>query len=106
MPSSICDIATALDTFTSFRIGAERLVYEIVNEYEVLSDINRSEGASKIIAEYEKRMMLIGKKIFVVGTNELMTAVGVAPDGALKAIRENGECITLSSGEISVKQID
>ena len=72
----------------------------------MLSNVNLNEGPEAIIREYESRMMLIGREITVLETGEHLTATGIAPDGALKAKRKNGEAVILSSGEVSVRQAD
>ncbi len=105
VPENLRGIATALDEHSDGEVDACALIYEIVSEYERLSAQNAENGSSGIIAEYEKRMMLIGRKITVVGEGEALSVIGVEQDGALCVRRESGEVLSLSSGEISVVPI-
>lgn len=105
VPENLRSIATALDEFETEKTDCAALVYGIVSEYERLSAQNAEGGSSEIIAEYEKRMMLIGRKITVGGGGEVLSVIGVEQDGALCVRRESGEALSLSSGDISVVPI-
>ncbi len=106
LPESIKETATALDCFLSEEIDRCALIFGIVTEYERLSEVNTKEGASAVIAEYEKRMMLKGKTVTVNEGHERFEVLGVASDGALAVRKTDGEIMSLSSGEVSVKQFD
>lgn len=61
---------------------------------------------TEIIENYKKRMMMLGEEITIVQnrTEYKATAIDVDPAGHLIVKNENGELITLSSGEIHIRK--
>ena len=57
-----------------------------------------------MLAEYKKRLMMIGKKVIVTGLDEPFEAMAVDIDetGRLIVKKDSGDIISLLSGEISI----
>lgn len=78
------------------------LAAEIVNRISAYGDpYNRIE----IINKYKKRLMMIGKRVFVTEAQEAYEAEAIDIDdtGRLIVQKDNGEIHSLSAGEISIK---
>ena len=60
----------------------------------------------EILAEYKKRLMMLGEKITIIGAKERCNAVAIDIDQTAQLIvrMDNGELRTLSSGEISIRK--
>ena len=103
IPEELRGTATALDAHIGTGFSREEIIADVIREYEKLSGLNARGESGEIIKEYESRMTFLGKKIKVLGTGEILTALGVNADGSLSAINSKGEKVSLSSGEISVR---
>ncbi|MCL2167372.1 MAG: hypothetical protein FWH49_08825 [Clostridiales bacterium] len=65
-------------------------------------------GDSKpVLAEYKKRLMMLGSRVVVSGQRESFeaTAIDIDDTGRLIVKKDNGETLTLSSGEVSLTGI-
>jgi BirA family biotin operon repressor/biotin-[acetyl-CoA-carboxylase] ligase len=80
------------------------LVSEFINEFFCLYD-RLSEAVH--MDEYRKRCFVLGKEIFILGHEEKTPAKAISIDDNcnLVARLENGELVTLGTGEISVRLV-
>lgn len=79
------------------------LVGEIINNIEeILSHIEQKE----FLEEYKNRSYLIGKEIFILRDNEKISAkvLDIDDNAHLMCLLENGEILSLSSSEVSVRR--
>ena len=66
----------------------------------------RQRSEKQIIDEYRQRLMMIGRKITVTGLGEPYEAIALDIDdfGGLIVEKVSGEIVSLSAGEISVRE--
>ena len=105
IPEEIASIAGFIFTCEKPTITRNQLAAEIANR--VLDAENYFDN-NKMIAEYRKRLMIIGKRIIVKGSNESFEAVAVDIDKTARLIvkKDNGDIVSLFSGEVSICNID
>lgn len=100
-PDDLQSIATSIFPDEKSSGVRNQLAAEIINRilgFETLP------SEAEIFEKYKKRLMMLGKKITVI-QNQMeykATAIDVDSVGHLIVKRENGEIITLSSGEIRI----
>ena len=82
-------------------ITRNQLAAEITNR---ILNIENNCDSNTMLAEYKKRLMMIGKKVMVTGLHEPFEAMAVDIDetGRLIVKKDNGDVISLFSGEISI----
>ena len=78
----------------------EDVIVELLCEF---AKIYKKEDRAKLLAEYRKRSMIIGKEITILNTGEKAQAVEISDDYSLVVKKENGEKEKLSSGDVSIK---
>ncbi|MCL2053070.1 MAG: biotin--[acetyl-CoA-carboxylase] ligase [Oscillospiraceae bacterium] len=85
-------------------ITRNQLAAEITNR--MLNFEARAEN-KELLCEYKRRLMMLGKRVFVTGLKESFeaTAEDIDDTGALIVKKDNGETLSLSSGEISLKML-
>ena len=85
-------------------ITRNRLAAEIVNRMLRKNNIGDSKP---VLAEYKKRLMMLGSRVVVSGQRESFeaTAIDIDDTGRLIVKKDNGETLTLSSGEVSLTGI-
>ena len=100
-PENLRQIAGAIYETDSPPATRSQLAAEIVNR--VLFSDQREE---EILANYKKRMFMLGKPISVTGTAEAFEAVAVDIDniGRLIVKKADGELLSLSAGEIQTEK--
>ena len=78
-----------------------KLSAEIINR---ILGFKTTPGETEIFEKYKKRLMILGKELTVIQnqTEYRATAIDVDSVGHLIVKNENGEIITLSSGEIRI----
>lgn len=100
-PSDLQSLATSIYPDEKMPGVRNRLSAEIINRilgFETLP------SETEIFEKYKKRLMMLGKEITVI-QNQMKykaTAIDVDSVGHLIVKNENGEIITLSSGEIRI----
>lgn len=65
--------------------------------------VYQNRNRENLLLEYKKRSMIIGREILILNTGEKATALEISDDYSLVVKKENGETVTLSSGDVSVK---
>ncbi len=97
-PGKLSDIAGSL--FPK-NITRSKIAAEIINEFE---KITLSDNVETLIEEYKRYSLILGKKISFTKNGETFTgiAVDINIEGNLVVELENGETITLKSGEVSL----
>ena len=98
-PNELRDIATSLYPDCNADITRNRLIAGIINE--ITAD---GEAPAELLAEYKRRLMMLGKKITVKAADESYEAVAVDIDNSGRLLVEtaSGEVRALSSGEIGI----
>ena len=79
----------------------EAVLAEFLNEF---MNVSREDDAF-LLQEYQNRSMIIGKEILILGNNgdEKATALAIDDDYSLVVKKENGETVSLSSGDVSIR---
>ena len=98
-PEEIRHIAGSVFSESKPTITRNQLVAEIVNR---VLNFNHKCDNKTMLAEYKKRLMMIGKKIVIAGMNEPFeaTAIDIDDIGLLIVRKDNGEVLSLSAGEV------
>lgn len=109
MPNEIADIATSLFTEKPKEIRNE-LIAKILDDFYAYysSEIAVNANKKTFIEKYKKLSVVTGRKIRVIRGSESFEAEAVCinNDCSLSVRAANGEMISLSSGEISVRPLD
>ena len=98
-PEEIAETAGSIFGENRPPITRNRLVAEIINR---MFDTINNRDKPAILAEYKKRLMMLGKKVVVTGMRESFeaTAIDIDDTGRLIIKNENGVIQMLASGEI------
>lgn len=99
-PEELREIAGAVFTRGNPPVTRNRLAAEVVNR------IMDPENQSDLTDRYKKRLMMLGKTVLVTGAGVTepyeATAVDIDGAGRLVVKKDNGETLSLSSGEIRI----
>lgn len=100
------DIATSLFLETGIEYKRENIICRILSEFEELYEDFLKNGLKNIIAEYKSLCTNLGREVKAIFKDKTVigTAIDVTDTGQL-IIKSNGELITVSSGEVSVRGI-
>jgi len=100
-PDSLHQVAGAIFT-SSTSVTRDRLAAEVANR--ILSP-QSTHSENQIIEKYRARLLMLGKKIMVAGSDESYeaTAIDIDDSGRLIVQKETGETVSLFSGEISIR---
>ena len=103
-PLELQQIATSLAILKGEKISRVKLLNEILFQIETLYNVAQAEGFVKILEEWKKYSVTLGKTVDVIGIND--TFVGVAmdidADGALLVKTETGIKRVLA-GDVSIR---
>ncbi len=102
LPNEISSIATTVESECGAKIDREELAAEIINRFvNGICEI----GNAKIMDEYKRRSMLIGKRVAVVSGTESFngTVMEILGTGSLSVKDENGNIRELQSADVSLK---
>ena len=96
-PEDIAHIAGAL--FEVPDISRNQLAAEIINRL-----LSHENTAHRIAAAYKKRLLVLRKRVLVTspGVTYEATALDIDSNGGLIVQKDNGEILTLATGEISI----
>ncbi len=106
VPKEISDIATSLCDITDKKISRNKIIAEILNQFENIYINNILKGdIIDIISTYKSRLFIIDKKVTVIGREENFTCVvkDINNNGELIVLKDDGTELSLNSGEISLK---
>ena len=105
LPEDLRRVAGSIFGHDKPSVTRNRLAAEIINR---IVTPKRQYDKEEILEKYRKRLMMLGQKVLVNGLLESYEAVAVDIDesGRLIVKRDNGEMLSLSSGEISIRRID
>lgn len=102
-PAEISDIATSLENFVdASMIDKNQIISRVVNK---LFDLIFNSTPTQIVERYKSVSLLIGRDITVLSAdgNYQAKVLDIDQTAQLVIQKENGEIISLNSGEISVK---
>ena len=101
-PPELASIATSLSNVCGQEISRSRFCAELLNEINALYPLL---GTGAFMAEYRARSNVIGRRVVVLRGDERYgaTALDIDDGGSLIVRRDDGEIVTLHSGEISLR---
>ncbi len=105
VPFEIKEIATSIQEETGMRGIRNRLVAELLNQFEaVYFDFAQKENQQDIIAYYESRLFIIGKRVMVAGIKSSYAAsvLGIDERGALVVKDDLEQVHHVTTGEINL----
>jgi BirA family biotin operon repressor/biotin-[acetyl-CoA-carboxylase] ligase len=99
-PDDLREIAGAVFSDNNPPTTRNHLISEVINR--MMAGENR---CGEMLAEYKKRLMMLDKRIIVTGAKQPYEAVAIDIDdvGHLIVKKDDGQIITLSAGEISIR---
>jgi BirA family biotin operon repressor/biotin-[acetyl-CoA-carboxylase] ligase len=102
-PEDLRHIAGAIFPDGDATTTRNHLMGEVINR---IMTLDNQYSDKEMLAEYKKRLMVLGKRITVTGTERPYeaTAVDIDEMGRLVIKKNNGEMLALSSGEVSIKK--
>lgn len=108
-PEEIASIATSLRLNTKSREPLDRSVLAagLINTLEEVYDSYLKDGATRMIDEWKKRSVTLGKKVRLISHNgsQVVLAQDITQDGKLLVKQENGQVLEVLSGEISLREL-
>lgn len=105
VPPEIGGIATSIREETGLRGVRNRLIAEVLNQFEaVYLDYSTGEKQREILGYYESRLFIVGRQVFVTGVSQSFaaTVLGIDQTGALMVRDACGEIRNISAGEIQL----
>ena len=104
-PGELADIAASLFTGEPPAVTRNRLIAEVVNR---MLSMGEQRGEQALLEAYKQRLMMLGKQVLVTGSGEDYTATAFDIDetGRLLVRRATGEVQALSSGEVSIVNLN
>lgn len=105
-PEEIWNIATSLYIETGKKHNRDYICAKVMNEFEELYDIFRTQGFGAIRDEYASLCTTLDKEVRLIRNNEEITAYayGISENGELLIETEEGQFF-VRSGEVSVRGI-
>ena len=105
--AELCEKATSLYIETGRKTEREKLISDILADFERFYDLLRSKGFSALKKSYAECSVTLGKKVKVIQPCEEYEAyaVEIGDNGEL-IVERDGEKISLCSGEVSVRGIN
>lgn len=98
--------ASSLGIITGSVIDENRLLCSCLEEIEKAVDTKR---ISNTMDDYRSKSITLGKRVRIIYTQGCKEVIGlctdIADDGTLVVKKDDGECISVNSGEVSVRGI-
>ncbi len=107
-PNDIIDKATSLKKEASKHISRKDIVINIIREFEKLYyDFLETGSLEKTVKICKEKSEILGNKIKVINKNQeiIAEAIDITDEGELLIRKEDGEIISIISGEISIRGI-
>lgn len=104
-PDGVNEVAGSLTDETPTPVDIRNTIAaEVINLTDkiICEDIIQNKDRS-FINEYKKRSMVIGRRLRIVKTNEVVKGVDIDQNGGLVVLCDDGTEKTLSTGEISIR---
>lgn len=105
VPDEIQGIATSVFELTGQRGVRNRLIAEVLNRFEPICLNSAAEdGKRRILAEYRRRLFIVGQRVLVKGarTPYIATVCGIDESGGLIVRDDGGTSHHIISGEIEL----
>jgi len=105
VPAEIASFATSVQEITGMRGIRNKLIAEVLNQFEtVYLDYIEKGKKEAIIAYYQSKLFITGQKVLVTDTdhNYAATVCGIDETGALIVKNDSGEIIKITTGEIKL----
>lgn len=106
VPLEIGDIATSIQEITGVRGIRNRLIAEVLNQFEtVYLDCMERGKKQEIFNYYESRLFIIGKQVWVTSASQcyVATVIGIDEESALIVNDRNGVIYHLTTGEVKLE---
>ncbi len=105
-PEELSQKATSIYNETGAKQDRDALTARVMNEFERVYEVFKSEGFGALSDEYSSECVTLGRRVQVIYRNKSVTgnAVMVDENGALIVETEDGR-IAVTSGEVSVRGI-
>jgi len=107
-PKEIKDIATSVKLSSEREVSRKDLLFNILETFEELYyDFINKGNLNKTIKICREKSVTLGRNIRVIGKDEIIygKALDINDDAELIVRKDNGEIITIISGEVSVRGI-
>ena len=106
-PPEIAGTATSILRETGKRVHRASLVASVCHHMDALIACWSREGFAPIAALYRPRMALVGEWVSMIQGDQSwrVKITGVSDHGALEALDEKGEPVSLISGEVTVRRM-
>lgn len=107
-PKELTAVATSIYTKSTETDIRSELIARVIELFFELYKKDIACGKNEFTKAYKKRSSVIGKRIKVIRGSEVFegTAVSVNDDCSLSVRKSDGDTVTLSSGEISIRPSD
>lgn len=105
-PEEIRDKATSVKTVVGHTVDRKAIVMKVLEYFEKFYFSALQEGSKKkLVEEYRQYSLTLGSQVKVICQNQTITgkALDITEKGELIVQTENGEKITVFSGEVSVR---
>jgi len=104
LPEDLRTTVTSLSETCGREISREQLIIKILQELE--RRYQQFLAGEMMWAEWEKRLITIGREVVVHDNSQTYSgfAESIDKDGALVIRRENGKLVTLSAGDVTLKE--
>lgn len=105
-PPEIRPIATSLRELSLRRIDRVELVKRLADGIGVWLERFEQDGMDALVAEWRHRSTVLGKRVRVETPGEVVLGevTGLAPDGALLVLQENGSQSVIHAGDVELLQ--
>ena len=106
-PSEISDTAGSIAMVTGKSVQRREIAIKVLEHFEKLYVAKDALSTQKLIEEYKRYSLTLGQQIKVIWQDEILEgkAIGLTDTGELLVQKEDGQKITVFSGEVSVRGI-